>query len=317
LRKASTFSSSLPFFEFYCKRQYFLKMARSRSTSRSRAATKKSPSKSPKRAARKSEPVSAKKTAAAARPTPKKSASPARKKATPSPSGTKSPSKASSSSATTIRSRTRSRSNTRPTPSTTSGTTKRSVSPNKIERTISPTIRSREESSPIHTPEIRHHRKSPSPIFSSTRPRRAAYTAANREFGGTESARYLNVRRAEPTKTKSILPTVTWPTWSRKLKNHWNRHHTLYTILGSLLLMLIASYFFGKQIQKQLHLIHHSLGEIYEEQKRRFDSMIWESPTEKAARENALPPPPPPHQEPAPSRPPNPHIPKIPKAQNL
>jgi hypothetical protein len=288
-------------------------MARSRSTSRSRATTKKSPSKSPKRAARKSEPVSEKKTAT--RATPKKSASPARKKATPSPSRTKSPSKASSSSATTIRSRTRSRSNTRSTPSSAAPTKKRSTSPNKIERTISPTIRSREESSPVHTPEVRHHRRSPSPIFSSTRPRRAAYTAANREFGGTESARYLNVRRAEPTKTKNILPN--WPTWSRKLKRHWNDHSLLYTILGSLLLMLIASYFFGRQIQKQLHLIHHSLGEIYEEQKRRFDSMVWESPTEKAARENALPPPPPPHQEPAPSRPPNPHIPKIPKAQNL
>jgi hypothetical protein len=41
--------------------------------------------------------------------------------------------------------------------------------------------------------------------------------------------------------------------------------------------------------------------------------MFMESPTEKAARENALPPPPPPNHERAPVKPPNPHIPKVPK----
>jgi hypothetical protein len=168
------------------------------------------------------------------------------------------------------------------------------------------------DESPQHTPDS-YHRRSPSPIFSSTRPRRAAASAGYRDLQGTESARYLNTRRVEASRPSGILPSVSWPKWTRNIRNHFRRHSTFYSVLLTILIGLTTFYLFGKQIQKQLHLIRHSLEEIYEEQRQRFDTMFMESPTEKAARENALPPPPPPNHERAPVKPPNPHIPKVPK----
>uniref|UniRef100_A0AC35FBE5 Uncharacterized protein n=1 Tax=Panagrolaimus sp. PS1159 TaxID=55785 RepID=A0AC35FBE5_9BILA len=126
------------------------------------------------------------------------------------------------------------------------------------------------DESPQHTPDS-YRRRSPSPIFSSTRPRRAAASAGYRDLQGTESARYLNTRRVEASRPSGILPSVSWPKWTRNIRNHFKRHSTFYSVLLTILIGLTTFYLFGKQIQKQLHSMRHSLEEIYEEQRQRFE----------------------------------------------
>lgn len=237
-------------------------MARSRSTSRSRA-SQKSASKSP--AAKRGRKSAGATTPAARKASPKRKPSPARVPKTPKSADRPKTPTTTTTSITRKRSLSRS-SSTRATPRTAPAETTRPKSP------VRPKSKKERHESPVHTPEVRH-RRTPSPIFSSTRPRRAAAIAANRELMGTESSRLVSYKKIEPVRSKNILPDVHWPTWrgSRAIRNHFRRNSTFYLILFTLLVGSLISYFLGRKIQKQLHIIQRALVDIYEEQRKRLE----------------------------------------------